>query len=127
MRTAPLFLDLLATIAAKIVAFGVGEVSPKGKGDVCHHQEIAHIIDGGDGEDDVANGTDACQSQEIEHPLAKRQVMEDIIDGRHAHKKNRPHRHEEKPQQPLMRERIERGIEIEVLPSVGGEHLHAGI
>ena len=105
----------------------MGEVAPQRECDVCHKQKISHIIHRGDGKDDITDGTHASQSEQIEHTVAHIEVAEGIVDHGDAHDEDCPYRGEEECEEPGMREGVERGMEIELLPLLRTEHLYAGI
>lgn len=98
-----------------------------GKEEIDGKEGIAHVVERSDAENNVVDGTHPDKTKEIEHGLAPRQtVVYHVYDG-HRKNKYRPHGTEKDRQQRRHREGIERGVVIEMPPSIRGKELDACI
>ena len=87
-------------------------------------KEVADVDVRGQDEEEITEDTARHQPQQIEHRRCRGELPEQVVEhGKHQYDKA-PDTEKKDRQHERNFERRQRGIEVEVLPRIGHEHLH---
>ena len=95
----------------------------EGEDKIGYKQQVANIIQGGDAEDNIVDSTDGSKTTKIKDGFAKGKVVGNIVDGGDGDDNDSPDGRHEEPQPERQGKGIERGMVVEMTPSLRAEEL----